>query len=122
MFDMPPSTLLWRANEIRIWATLAAALAAVVTFGAGYAQIRLQSEVSAAKDREFAQFRTASEERTAQALREAATANERAESLTNENLQLSIRLEQEKAERIKLEEKISSRSLTRDQIERMKQQ
>jgi hypothetical protein len=81
MFGLSASSLLWWVNEIRIWAAALAGFAAVVTFLASYAQIRLQTVVSTEKDEALKRFQAESAERTSIANAEAARANQRAAEL-----------------------------------------
>ncbi|MGL4264862.1 MAG: hypothetical protein ACRCV5_05075 [Afipia sp.] len=116
MFGLTTEAQLAWANEIRIWAMVAAALGAVVTLGAGYAQIRLQSVVSAKKDEALRQFQQEATERTARLTADAEASRLEQDKIRKENLGLSIELEKAKAAHLALEGKIASRHLTKEQI------
>lgn len=103
MFGYPASTLLAFVNEARIYAAAVAAVAAVVTGLASYAQIRLQTTVSAEKDRAFREYQLSAEENIAAAKQAAAAASLKAAELE---------LESER-----LRQKVAWRTLSKDQAE-----
>jgi hypothetical protein len=115
MLGASASTLLWWANEIRIWAAALAAVAAVASWVASYYQIRLSSVVSAEKDRAFQQYRAAAEERTAQAQADAEAAKERAAALERDTAQLNLAIEKERLLRTRLQNQVAWRRLTSEQ-------
>jgi TolA-binding protein len=84
VFGFPPETVLYWASEVRVWAMFLAAIAAIVSLAASFAQIGLQEEVSAAKDEEFRRLQVESQQRIATAQAEAASAQERAAELSRE--------------------------------------
>jgi len=111
-------------EKLLVWANvvyvLAVSLAAVGTF----AIYRLSATINAAKDKELARFRTESQVQISraqadaeQAKAQAASAVEGAERLRQENLKLSIKLEEERKARLELEQKLAPRILTAKQAE-----
>jgi hypothetical protein len=74
MVDLP--TKVWWATEIRIWGLAAAALLAVISFAATWAQTRWQTELSAQKEGLAKRDRLMAEERIATAQAIAAHAGE----------------------------------------------
>ena len=127
MMDLPSKV--WWANEIRVWGTLATAAIGAVSFAATWAHSRWQADLNAVKEEIAAKERVESDERIAQAKArgdeahaqaegasaQAATARLEQEKIRAENLQLSISLERERSERLKLEGKLASRKLTSEQ-------
>jgi len=74
MVDLP--TKVWWATEIRVWGLAAAALLAVISFAATWAQTRWQTELSAQKEGLAKRDRLMAEERIATAQAIAAHAGE----------------------------------------------
>lgn len=109
---MSPSDQLWWANEIRIWGAALAGVAAIITFGATWAQLRLQTVVGAAKDAAAIELRRVTDERIAETRWTAAQAMLEQEKLTASNLQLATTLERERTERLQLEAQLRPRGLT----------
>jgi hypothetical protein len=81
-FGIPNETALYWAGEIRLYALGVAVVLAAFSFLANWAHSRLQSEVSAAKDRAYAEFKTASEESAAKLQGEAKFLQESNQQLT----------------------------------------
>lgn len=111
MFGFAPEVELYWVNEVRIYAMAAAACAALVTLGAGYAQVRLQSDVSARKEATAKAVQQASDERIARAQADGAQANERAEKL-------ALEAAQARAEQERLKQLVTWRTISDEQIEK----
>ncbi|ANY79173.1 hypothetical protein BB934_13910 [Microvirga ossetica] len=90
-----------------------AAFAGIVSWIASYYQLKFSAEVSAEKDRAFNQYKAEAEERTAQALADAAVAKERAASLEKEAAE--ARLKQEELRRT-----LAWRSLSASTVEKFR--
>jgi hypothetical protein len=97
MFGFPSETVLYWASEIRIWAMLLAATAAIVSLAASYMQISLQAEVSAARDEDYRRLQVESQQRITTAQADAARAQERAAELSREAEQARLEHEQLRA-------------------------
>lgn len=98
MFGLSASDALRIVNEIRIWAMIGSAIAAVFAMGAGWAQVRLQATVGKEKDAALERYKAVAETRTLE--------------LRNDAKKLEIQLEKERAERLRLEKKMQPRELT----------
>lgn len=120
IFDLPKATLLAWSNEARIWAGAIAAVAAVVAGIAGYAQIRLQAAVGREKDRAFDAYKSEAAENIALAQERSEVARQATEEIKASNLKLSIELERERSERLKIEDRLRPRALNVAQMETLK--
>jgi hypothetical protein len=96
-FGFPSETVLYWASEVRIWAMVLAATAAIVSLAASYIQISLQAEVSAARDEDYRRLQVESQQRIATAQAEAARAQEGAAVLSREAEQARLEHEQLRA-------------------------
>lgn len=105
MFNLPLETKVWLASEIRIWGLAAAAILAFISFGATWAQTRLQAQLSEQKEEASNQRDRKSQERIAHAQAEAAEANARAAEATRLT-------EQERLARVKIEGRLADRALS----------
>ena len=94
MLGFPPEAELYWSNEVRVWATILAIVAAVVAVAASYLQINLQEQAAAARDQAHRRLQAESQERIAQAQADATRAEERAKELAREAEQ--VRLERER--------------------------
>lgn len=127
LLGMPESDLLWWANETRIWATAIAAVAAVVTFVASYAQIRLQATISTEKDRAFSEYKLSTETEAANSRERAAQLDLEAkrlaidqEKMRHANISLQKSLEKERIERLALEKRVGPRRLFSEDADKIK--
>lgn len=96
--------LLW-VNRVYFGAGGIAAFATVITVLAGVAQNRINNALAERRDREFANFRIASETRIAELQRATAEANQKAE--------------EERLARTKIEERLAPRSVTPAQVQKV---
>lgn len=108
MSNIPPETWLFWVNIARIWGLAIAAIAGVISLVAGITQHNLQAVVSAKKDEALRIFQAESQERIALANASAAEANARAAEAIE-------KAEQERLARVKIEERIAWRRLSKDQ-------
>jgi hypothetical protein len=116
MFGFVPEQELYWVNEVRLWSMALAAVAAIVTLGAGYAQIRLQTIVAEEKATLAAALQRSSDERISATQAEAAKANERTAELEKQTIEARRELEKERAERLRLESRFGPRSLKAEQV------
>jgi hypothetical protein len=95
---------LW-VNRVYFGAGGVAAFATVITVLAGVAQNRINNVLTARRDREFSEFRIASDKQIAELHRATAEANQKAE--------------EERLARMKIEERLAPRSITVQQVQKV---
>jgi hypothetical protein len=100
----PEDWLVW-VNRVYFGAGGVLVLATAVTVISGVVQSRLNDNISARKDREFSEFRIASETRVAELQQLTAEANRKAE--------------EDRLARMKIEERLAPRSISPDQLMNM---
>lgn len=118
-WDLGPAEQLPLWTAARNWMALAAAIVAALTFVIGYRQTELQRIVSGDKDRELKSFQTNADQKTAELSLKAAEAEKTMEETRRQNLILERSVEQEKAARLRLEDRMSPRRMSTLELNRM---
>jgi hypothetical protein len=119
MFDLSLETKLWLASEVRIWALAAAAVLAIVSFGATWAQTRWQTESAALKE-EAARIREAElQARVAEASAAAASANQGAAKANERAAGLENEAAQARAEQERLKAQLAWRTISPGQLQHL---
>ena len=99
-------------ETVSFWANVAVVLLTLLAATAGLAAWYFSSRLDAMKDESFARFQLESTAKIEQSQTEQ-------EKLRQENLQLSLRLEEERASRLKIEQKLAPRILSDEQQDRI---